>query len=173
VERAARFQLLHARQLLDSVPLDRTERRLTAMLHRASQRLDDLGFRMEASVSELIRARGREVAGFAADVLHHEPRQMLARARERLAVGATRLERSFERTLRRWAARGEALDARLRSLSPLAVLERGYALVLDSDGAVIRSVFQVVQGERIRTRLHDGEFGSTVDEATGKKKRKK
>lgn len=173
LERGARFQLLHARQLLDSIPLDRAERRVTTLLHRASQRLDDLGFRMESSVSELIRARGQEVAGLAADVLHHEPRQMLARAREGLAVGATRLERSLERTLRRWAARVESLDARLRSLSPLAVLERGYALVLDADGTLIRSVSQVVEGERIRTRLHDGEFGSTVDDVTGKRTRKK
>jgi exonuclease VII large subunit len=52
-------------------------------------------------------------------------------------------------------------------------LERGYALVLDSDGAVIRSVSQVVQGEHVRTRLHDGDFISTVDEAPGKNKRKK
>ena len=173
LERAARFQLMHARQLLDGILLDRVERRVTAMLYRASQRLDDLGFRMEESLNKLIRARGREVADLAADVLHHEPRQMLARARERLAVGTTRLERSFERTLRRWAARIEALDARLRSLSPLAVLERGYALVLDSEGAVIRYIGQVFPREHIKTRLHDGEFGSTVDEAPGKNKRKK
>jgi exodeoxyribonuclease VII large subunit len=89
---------------------------------------------------------------------------------ERLAVGATRLERSLERTLRRWAARVGALDAHLRSLSPLGVLERGYALVLDSDGEVIRSVSQIVQGERVKTRLHDGEFSSTVADATGKKR---
>lgn len=173
VDRAARFQLLRARQLADNIPLDQAERRITAMLHRASQRLDDLGFRMESSVSDLIRARSRELAELAADVLHHEPRQTLARAREGFVVGTTRLERSLERMLRRWAAQVESLDARLRSLSPLAVLERGYALVLDADGAVIRSVRQVVEGERIITRLHDGEFGSTVDGATDKKERKK
>ena len=42
--------------------------------------------------------------------------------------------------------------ARLRSLSPLAVLERGYALVMDADGAVIRSASQVAQGDHVRTR---------------------
>ena len=173
LERATRFQLLHAPQQFDSVPLDRAERRTTAMLHRLNQRLDDLGFRMEASVSRLVRARQREVTELAADVLHHEPRQMLARMRERLGVGRTRLERSLERTLRRWAAGLEALDGRLRSLSPLAVLERGYALVLSEDGSVIRSTAQVAPGDQIRTRLSDGEFHSTVDEIPEKKKRKK
>jgi exodeoxyribonuclease VII large subunit len=173
IERAARFQLLHSRQLLDAIPLDRAERRVTASLHRAGQRMDDLGFRMESSVSELIRMRRRQVADLTADVLHHEPRQMLARTQERLAVGTTRLERSLERTLRRWAARLDALYARLRSLSPLAVLERGYALAMNADGHVIRSAHQVARGDRVRTRLHDGEFTSLVEESAAKNKRKK
>lgn len=173
LERAVRFQLLHARQKMDSVPLDRAERRTVTALHRLSQRLDDVGFRMESSVTGLVRARQREVAALAADVLHHEPRQMLARMRERLVVSNTRMERSLERTVRRAAARVESLDARLRSLSPLAVLDRGYALVLDADGTVIRSTGQLTHGDHLRTRLSDGEFSSTVDEIGSRKKRKK
>jgi len=164
LERAARFQVLQARQRLDRVPMNRAERKIAGMLRGQSQRLDDLEFRMEGSVSGLIRMRQRDVAEMAADVLHHEPRQMLARARERLGVSETRIERSVERTVRRWSARVDGIDGRLRSLSPLAVLERGYALVLNKDGVVIRSVSQVKDGERLRTRLSDGEFGSTVDE---------
>jgi exodeoxyribonuclease VII large subunit len=97
---------------------------------------------------------------------------MLTRAREQLGVGTTRLERSVERTLRRWAARIEALEGGLRSLSPLAVLERGYALAMNAEGAVIRSVGQVAEGDRVRTRLRDGEFISTVEKSTKKTKRK-
>ena len=98
---------------------------------------------------------------------------MLARMQERLGLDGTRLERSLERTLRRWAARLDGLEGRLRSLSPLAVLERGYALVLSGDGTVIRSTAEVGPGDQLRTRLSDGEFSSTVDEVAGKKKRKK
>jgi len=173
LERAARFQVLHARQNLDSVPVDRAERRIAGSLRRLTQQLDDLGFRMEASISGSIRTRQREVGELAADVLHHEPRQMLARVRERLGVSETRIERSVERTVRRASAGMEALDARLRSLSPLAVLERGYALVMSKEGAVIRSVAQVAKGDRVRTRLSDGEFGSNVDDTGTKPKKKK
>jgi exodeoxyribonuclease VII large subunit len=164
LERAARFQVLHARQKLDSVPMDRAERRVSGSLRRMSQQLDDLEFRLDGSVNGMIRTRQREVGEFAADVLHHEPRQMLARARERLGVSQTRIERSVERTIRRASACVEALDARLKALSPLAVLDRGYALVITESGAVIRSASQVRKGERVRTRLTDGEFGSTVDD---------
>ena len=173
LERGARFQLLHARQKLDSVPVDRAERRMVTTLHRLGQRLDDAAFRIESSLTELIRRRQREVSVLSADVLHHEPRQMLSRMRERLAVANTRIERSLERTLRRSAARVESLDARLRSLSPLAVLDRGYALVLGASGTVIRSANQVSPGDHLRTRLSDGEFSSTVDKTGDTKRRNK
>ena len=173
LDRAARFQMLHARQKMDSVPIDRIERRVTATLHQLNQRLDELGFRMDSSLMALVRTRQRDVSELAADVLHHEPRQMLARTRERLTVGHTRMERSLERTLRRSTSRLEALEARLKSLSPLAVLERGYALVLGMDGGVIRSSTQIAKGGRVRTRLSDGEFVSSVDEVNGRNASKK
>jgi exodeoxyribonuclease VII large subunit len=141
-------------------------------LRRMSQRLDDLGFRLDGNLNGLIRTRQEKVRELAADVLHHEPRQMLARAGERLEVSRTRIERSLERSIRRASARGEALDARLRSLSPLAVLDRGYALIVSEDGSVIRSVSQVANGDRVKTRLSDGEFDGTVENIRSTKSKK-
>ena len=63
------------------------------------------------------------------------------------------------------AAQVSALIARLHSLSPLAVLDRGYALVLDETGAVIRSAAQAVPGNLVTTRLSDGAFISRVEAA--------
>ncbi|MGH9598398.1 MAG: exodeoxyribonuclease VII large subunit, partial [Terracidiphilus sp.] len=59
-----------------------------------------------------------------------------------------------------------ALDARLHSLSPLAVLDRGYALVLTGDGGLVRSTAQIAAGDRLTTRLADGAFTSRVESAT-------
>ena len=173
LERAVRFQLLHARRQLDSLPVERAERRVTTLIHRMSQRADDAAFRMESAMSESLRQRQREVAELVAAVLHHDPRRQLGRTRERLATGRTRLERSLERTLRSSGARLNALDARLHSLSPVAVLERGYALVLGKDGTVIRSTAQVAAGDCVTTRLSDGEFKSRVEDAAHKKNKKK
>jgi exodeoxyribonuclease VII large subunit len=74
-----------------------------------------------------------------------------------------RLDRSLDRKLHESAARWSSLDARLHSLSPLAVLERGYALVLDASGAVVRSTAQVAAGDQLTTRLSDGAFISRVE----------
>jgi len=56
------------------------------------------------------------------------------------------------------------LRLRLDSLSPSRTLERGYAIVQRSDdGEVVRSIRQVRTGDRIDVRVHDGEFGASVD----------
>ena len=122
-----------------------------------------LSFRMEAAVSAQLRQHQRHVADLAAAVLRHDPRQRLAQARERLAACRTRLDRSLERSAACVRRHLSALDARLHSLSPLAVLERGYALVLDAGAALIRSANQIAPGDQLITRLSDGAFISRVE----------
>jgi exodeoxyribonuclease VII large subunit len=167
--RAVRFQLLHANQRLGGLSISRAEMRVSTMLHRQAQRLDDLAFRHESALSANLRRRQDHLAKLTAAVLRHDPRRGLARARERLQDCHTRLIRSLERTLHSSAARIGALDARLKSLSPLAVLDRGYALVLNARGSLIRSTIQLTPGDPLLTHLSDGSFTSRV-EATAPKK---
>jgi exodeoxyribonuclease VII large subunit len=55
------------------------------------------------------------------------------------------------------------LAARMESLSPLAVLGRGYALVRrDSDGAILRSPEQVAPGDLLSLRVAGGEVAAAV-----------
>jgi exodeoxyribonuclease VII large subunit len=163
LDRATRFQLLQARQRLTRLPISRAEARVSTLLHRQAQRLDDFSFRLESALTAQLRQRQDQVASLAATVLRHDPRQALAEARERLQSLRTRIDRSLERTLRRAAVRIGAVDARLHSLSPLAVLDRGYALVLSAEGALIRSTDQLTQGDQLTTRLADGSFLSRVE----------
>jgi len=163
LERAARFQLLQARQRLTrSAVADRAESRISTLLRRWAQRLDDLSFRLESALTTQLRQQQRRVADFTAAVLLHDPRQGLAQARERLTTCRARLDRSLERLLHASASTRSSLDARLHSLSPLAVLDRGYALVFTAEGAVIRSIAQLASGDQLTTRLSDGAFTSRV-----------
>lgn len=173
LDRAVRFQLLQARQRLSRLAISRTETRVAAVLHRQAQRLDDLGFRQESALTSNLRRQQDRVASLGAAVLRHDPRQALAQARERLEACRTRLQRSLERTLRRAAVCTGSLDARLHSLSPLAVLDRGYALVLDAKGNLVRSVDHLNSGDSLTTRLADGAFTSSVNatSATGKNRK--
>jgi exodeoxyribonuclease VII large subunit len=163
LERAARFQLLQARQRLTHLPVSRAESCVTTLLHRMGQRLDDAAQRLDTALTGQLRLRQNRIAELAAAVLRHDPRQNLAHARAHLADLRARIDRCLERLLQSSAASFNAFDGRLHSLSPLAVLDRGYALVLSADGALVRSTAQIAAGDCVTTRLADGSFLSRVE----------
>ena len=162
LERAASYRLLQARQRLAGVEIARAESRLSAFLHRYAQRLDDASLGLDSAISIQLRQRQNRVAELAAAVLHHDPRPKLAHAREHLADFRARLQRSLERLVESSAARLGALDARLHSLSPLAVLDRGYALVFSAKARSSAQPRRLAAGDNVTTRLADGTFASRV-----------
>jgi exodeoxyribonuclease VII large subunit len=173
LERAARFQLLKAHQRLNRVPATRAETRISTLLHRSAQKLDDLSFRLEGVLAAQLQLSRNKLADLAASVLRHDPRQQVAHAREHLNDFRARLARTLERHLQIAAANLGSLDACLHSLSPLAVLDRGYALVIAADGAIVRSTAQLETGDEITTRISDGSFTSRVKEVALDKSKSK
>lgn len=79
------------------------------------------------------------------------------------------LERS-RRTLRHLLDRADAdlehTRARVVALSPAATLQRGYAVLRRADGTVVRAADEVAEGDRLRARVAEGEFGVTVGEGS-------
>jgi exodeoxyribonuclease VII large subunit len=65
--------------------------------------------------------------------------------------------------LREMRARVEGAGGRLESVSPLAVLRRGYAVVSDTAGHPLTAAADVKPGARLRLRFSDGEVGATAD----------
>ncbi len=91
------------------------------------------------------------------------PLQMIARARQQTDDLTRAAASVLQHRLALWRERVAARLAQLNSLSPLAVLERGYALVQREDsGTVVRSVAEVAAGDAIRVRVADGGFRATV-----------
>ena len=132
-------------------------------LREARQRLDSafgevdtivMG-RLESSVQRLGRARVALVAARPEVVLGHAGRRV-EEARGRLGVAA-------ESLLQRSMARSQAAGALLRSLGPQAVLDRGFTVTLAPNGKPLRSSREVKAGDRLRTRLADGEVASVVE----------
>jgi exodeoxyribonuclease VII large subunit len=86
-------------------------------------------------------------------------------AGERLERAGDRMAAGIGRQLDRSRARLSEGGARLDALSPLRVLERGYAVARDASGGVLRRVAQFVPGLGFRLRVHDGEIAARVGEA--------
>jgi exodeoxyribonuclease VII large subunit len=55
------------------------------------------------------------------------------------------------------------LSGQLEALSPLAILDRGYALVFDSSGALLKDAAAVHAGDEISARLAKGTVHATVN----------
>jgi len=90
-------------------------------------------------------------------------RRRLGTIRTRLVAADGQLGAAFTRTHHRHDARLRTAVARLESLSPLAVLGRGYAVCWDADRTrVIRDASAVSVGERVRVTLNRGELECEV-----------
>jgi exodeoxyribonuclease VII large subunit len=61
-------------------------------------------------------------------------------------------------------SRLDNLQTRLQGLSPLSILDRGYALIFDEHGKLVKTSSQVKAGEDIRAKLAKGELRATVKE---------
>jgi exodeoxyribonuclease VII large subunit len=83
-------------------------------------------------------------------------------AGERIERAGDRISAAMARQLDRSRARLSESGARLDALSPLRVLERGYAVARDESGAVLRRVVQFAPGMGFRLRVHDGEVTARV-----------
>ena len=68
----------------------------------------------------------------------------------------------MQRRMDQARSRLEQLSGVLESLSPLATLERGYAIVLDQDGGVVTDADSVDKGQQLRARLSRGEIDVEV-----------
>ena len=95
--------------------------------------------------------------------LERGARRSLDRERQRLDRAHERLRRTPRLLVERGRARLEQTAGRLRTLSPQATLERGYAIVRAKD-AIVRSAGGLETGERVEVELAEGGFGARVEE---------
>ncbi len=173
LERGVRYQLMRARNLLESAAVARSERRMTALLRSSEQRLDDLSTRLTDAVEEWIFERISRINHLESTLLKRDPRIGIGFVQTRLLAVRMRLDHAAERTVHESRSQWDRLQAQLRELSPLAVLDRGYALTLSESGSILRSVNQVKTGDRIVTQLRDGTVASVVGNSTKTRKSKK
>ena len=76
----------------------------------------------------------------------------------------TRLAASLLQQVQRKKQRFIACTAKLDAMSPLKVLTRGYSIVNNDDGTILRSVSQTAPGKKIRVTLSDGRVDAVVSE---------
>jgi exodeoxyribonuclease VII large subunit len=146
--------------------LSRAERGLPdlpALVGTARQRLDDRAERLRLALPNLVRRWAARLT-LASSTLASALRHTLAARRDRAIRVLARVSPApLQARLREARARLDGAAGRLESVSPLAVLQRGYALVTDAVGHPLTTAAAISPGARLRLRFADGEVGATAD----------
>lgn len=165
--KAVRYHLLIARQNLTELARHGAFARMMDGIHRRQQKLDDLVYRLAQAQRGLIEKQRRRFETLSAAVRHYDVRRVLAGMRKDLNAQATALVSAFRNLLLERKVRLERMDTALQALSPLAILERGYALVFDASGKLLKDAAQVKVGDEISVRLAKGTVEARVKKRRG------
>jgi exodeoxyribonuclease VII large subunit len=163
-EKAARtihYRLLGARSRLTEMERSRGFHAVVPALRAASQRIDESVHKMESAFGRTIR-EGRSRHNLLASRLRDaDVRAVLGTRRALLALLTARLSSIVLAVIGGNREQLSIAAGKLGSLSPLAVLGRGYAIAFDAEGRVIKRSDDVAPGERIKVKVAEGEMDCT------------
>ena len=163
--RAVRYLLTHARERLTRQGIEKATAILQRRVGRGLQVVDEQDYRLRNRLRAMLEQRRRMLEALERRLRDRDLRVRLGRDHQRLDA-ADRL--AAERVRALLQARRGRLDpqsARLETLSPLRVLERGYSVVQTEDGRVVKRPADAPAGVRVRVRLSEGRLGARVEES--------
>src|SRR5438876_6598075 len=160
--RAVRYRLLMARQVLTETAQHGAFARMMGLINQRQQKLDDLSYRLEKAERKLIEQHRRRWERASAAVRHYDAQRILASIRKELASQTANLAAGMRNALVFQKSRLGRLQLQLQALSSVSILERGYALVFDSSGKLVKSTAQVGIGDDISARLAQGTLTARV-----------
>jgi exodeoxyribonuclease VII large subunit len=160
--RAMERRLLEARHALIERAQHGAFARMMDLIRQRQQKLDDLTYRLERGERQTLEQLRRRWESVSATVRHYDLRRVLAAIRAELDAGTSAMVSAMRNQLLQNKVRLERMSRALEALSPLAVLQRGYALIFDAAGNLVKDAAQVNPGDAIRARLARGEIQAAV-----------
>ena len=145
----------------------------TAAAEMVVPQWEDLRTHVENRYQALFSAISRQLLQHQDEVRHlqkrlRDPRQTITTKREHLHTMVARLTTAFARRQEQARSQWQELVTALNSLSPLAVLGRGYSLTRTiPDGKVITDATTLTSGDSVRLTFAQGEARATIDEVSG------
>jgi len=156
ISRLLEEQRIHLQGLVRGIP------RLDVIVAEKEQALDALTERLALGPRQLLMTKGQELKGLSARLNLDRFAQDLRRVGADLVRFDERLSQAILRAIGDVMRRVDTVFARLESVSPQRVLERGYAMVL-KDKRVIASAGAADAGAELQVRFADGEVNVRVE----------
>ncbi|MFO7788371.1 MAG: exodeoxyribonuclease VII large subunit [Halospina sp.] len=157
----ARQQLQQRRDRLGE--LHQRLRHPRQQLQEQAQRLDELEARLHQQTRRHLSQSQEQLRQYWRRLAAVRPEHRLRLARERVSENRERLERAMRGRLERDRERTSSLGAQLDLVSPLATLNRGYAIAQDERGTIVRRAEQRAPGDAILVRLGEGALDCRVE----------
>ncbi|MCC6709076.1 MAG: exodeoxyribonuclease VII large subunit [Gammaproteobacteria bacterium] len=145
--------------------LEQLRRRLISPQRRLElhfQRLDELLARLPTALTTQLSLKRSQLRALEARVASQSPRARIAAHQGTLEHARHRLTAAMRRLLEQRQARLARCEQVLRALGPGATLERGYAIVTDASGRLLRDARDVELGATLTTRLARGRLEAEV-----------
>ena len=159
---SARLKIALSARKLHGVAIDRA--RLHRTIGRRMQRVDELDYALRELWRGTLTDKRRALDRTVSHLGQLDIRLKFAAARRRLAAADTAILQSMRLRLHRAKSESHILGAHLKQLSPLTILERGYAIV-EKQGKIVKSADDAPVGSDIRVRLAKGGLNALVTEA--------
>jgi exodeoxyribonuclease VII large subunit len=159
---ALRYRILILARELSRKGGDRLQTLIERILSQRAQRVDELDRLLLLSQERAMQARRKKLAELSGRLGENNIELKLARSGHRHHQLSDRLERCWQNSVSRLHTRLAKAQAQLGHLSPVAVLDRGYALVQAADGHLIRDASEAELGDHVRIRLSRGRLQSTI-----------
>ena len=139
-----------------------------ATLRRQHDNLRENRSRLAAIMRTRLLEMRNNTQALSGELLQQSPALMVQRSIGQLATLQQRLGGSAHDALSGVAHRIALLGRALNSVSPLATLDRGYAIVLDENGKALTDASKANKGDEIRARLAKGELVAKVTKVVKK-----
>jgi len=160
--RAARYQLQQIKLRLTELAQHGAFARMREAIRRREQRVDELVYRMAQAERKTIQGQMRRLDVAATRLRHLDLRLRLTYFHKQLDTQTSAIQTAMRTVVTQRRGRLEHLTAQLQALSPTNILERGYALVFDSEGRLVKDAAQVKAGDEITAQVATGKIGAVV-----------
>ena len=132
-------------------------------LQQQQQRLDELSSRLQQKAQQALLQRQHGLDSLEHKLQRYSPSLKIDREHHRLKVCETALRQALRDQMKQSQQSYHLLMARLDAMSPLKVLARGYSITSRDKGEILHATTQVSIGEKVITRLTDGELHLRVE----------
>jgi exodeoxyribonuclease VII large subunit len=161
--RSIQYRIAGARNDVQELALSPAFDAVQARLHNAASAAEAADYRLRAAMTAQLQGDQRRVAAAAHSLAPAQLRSILATSRTRFESLDRARDTVMANRLKGWKQQLAMAAAALDAMSPLKVLERGYAIAQDPAGHAVREATSVSIGDELRLRLWKGSLDCRVE----------